>query len=52
MKNELADFKKYLMDEKRVSVHTVRNYLSDLEQFQSFLKTLFPSGADWAPWTR
>ena len=46
MKKELDDFKRYLMDEKRVSVHTVRNYLSDLNQFHAFLRTLFPSGVD------
>jgi integrase/recombinase XerC len=45
MKRELADFERYLRDEKRVSPHTVRNYLSDLGQFRAFIKTLFPDGA-------
>lgn len=48
MKQEVADFEKYLRDERRVSEHTVRNYLSDLDQFHAFLRSLFPSGVDLA----
>ncbi len=33
----IEDFKKYLMYERNASEHTLRNYLSDLEQFHDFL---------------
>ena len=41
----IGDFARHLRDEQRVSPHTLRNYLSDLEQFGAFLKALFPGGA-------
>jgi integrase/recombinase XerC len=37
-------FARQLRDEQRVSPHTLRNYLSDLEQFGAFLRNLFPGG--------
>ncbi|MCX7830692.1 MAG: tyrosine recombinase XerC [Acidobacteria bacterium] len=40
------DFRKYLEDEKRFSPHTVRSYISDVEQFMEFLKKVFPQGCD------
>jgi integrase/recombinase XerC len=46
MDRAIKDFEAHLRDERRVSGHTLRNYLSDLAQFRSFLKTLFPSGID------
>lgn len=42
----ISDFKNYLENEKRFSSHTVRNYISDLKQFQEFLKKVFPEGND------
>jgi len=39
-------FERHLSDEKRVSPHTLRNYLSDLRQFAEFLGRLFPRGSD------
>jgi integrase/recombinase XerC len=41
----IGDFARHLKDEQRVSPHTLRNYLSDLDQFSTFMKTLFPAGA-------
>ncbi len=41
MQKSVKQFERYLRDEKRVSDHTLRNYLSDLEQFRAFLKKLF-----------
>ncbi len=41
MKSALADFEHYLSEERRVSSHTLRGYLSDLEQFRAFLATAF-----------
>src|SRR3989337_809861 len=38
MNQYIDQFKKYLKVEKNVSVHTVRNYSVDIEQFQRFLK--------------
>lgn len=46
MKKDVAQFERYLRDERRVSAHTLRNYLSDLDQFESFLKSLYPEGPD------
>lgn len=40
----LDGFCRYLKDERRVSSHTLRNYLSDLRQFEAFLHRLFPRG--------
>lgn len=37
-------FERYISDERRLSAHTVRNYLSDLSQFYAFLKPLYPDG--------
>lgn len=37
MEQYLEDFKKHLMYERNVSEHTLRNYLSDLEQFHDYL---------------
>ena len=45
MKSAIADFGRYLREERRVSEHTLRNYLSDLEQFQAFLASAFGSPA-------
>lgn len=42
MKTALSDFQRYLRDERRVSAHTLRNYLSDLEQFRAFMATTMP----------
>ena len=39
MDSELLNFRNYLKNEKGMSVHTVRNYLSDLSQFDRFLKS-------------
>jgi integrase/recombinase XerC len=39
MNQYIEQFLKYLQVEKNVSVHTLRNYSIDLEQFQRFLKT-------------
>lgn len=33
----ILEFKEYLQHVRRCSAHTVRNYISDLEQFESFL---------------
>ncbi len=38
--NNKGSFLKYLKIEKRYSPHTVRSYLNDLDQFESFLKGL------------
>ena len=38
MNQYIDQFKKYLKVEKNVSVHTLRNYSVDIEQFQRFLK--------------
>ena len=46
MKRALAAFTAYLRDEKQVSPHTLRGYLSDLDQFASFLATVFPGGGE------
>lgn len=46
MKRALSAFTAYLKDEKQVSKHTVRNYLSDLDQFAAFIHQLFPSGLE------
>jgi len=46
VKRALAAFSAYLREEKQVSPHTVRNYLSDLEQFATFLNQLFPGGVE------
>ena len=46
MDRAIKEFEAHLRDERRVSDHTLRNYLSDLAQFRSFLKTLFPAGID------
>lgn len=40
----LDAFRRYLKDERRVSPHTLRNYLSDLRQFEAFVGRLFPRG--------
>ena len=45
MKTAIADFGRYLREERRVSEHTLRNYLSDLEQFQAFLTSAFGAAA-------
>ena len=42
MKTALNDFERYLRDERQVSAHTLRNYLSDLEQFRAFMQTTMP----------
>ncbi len=42
MKAALGDFERHLRDERRVSEHTLRNYLSDLQQFAAFLASAMP----------
>ncbi len=42
-------FRTYLEVECDASPHTIRNYLSDLEQFGTFAKTVRPSEAPLAP---
>lgn len=44
MEQYLEDFKKHLMYERNVSEHTLRNYLSDLEQFHEYLCPLDKQG--------
>lgn len=38
MRPLIEGFRRYLIVEKNVSAHTLRHYISDLEQFQDFLK--------------
>lgn len=45
MEQYLEDFKKHLMYERNVSEHTLRNYLSDLEQFYDHLCPLNAEGS-------
>ncbi len=47
MNQYIEQFKKYLQVEKYVSVHTLRNYSIDMEQFEKFLKdtNLCPDGS-------
>jgi integrase/recombinase XerC len=40
MDSDLVSFRNYLENEKGLSSHTVRNYLSDLTQFVEYLKNL------------
>jgi integrase/recombinase XerC len=40
------DFNIYLDDEKRFSPHTVRSYISDIDQFIEFIQRVFPQDAD------
>jgi integrase/recombinase XerC len=42
VKTALSDFEGYLRNERQVSAHTLRNYLSDLEQFSAFLTMAMP----------
>ncbi len=44
MKRAAETFERYLRDEKQVSPHTIRAYLSDIEQLLGFLSTIFPGG--------
>ena len=41
MEKAIKDFLRYLSAERNVSPHTLRNYFSDLTQFEGFLKKLF-----------
>jgi len=44
---ELRDqFRFYLDDEKRFSPHTVKNYISDIDQFIEFTGRIFPQGIE------
>jgi len=43
LKAAVREFERYLKDERRVSEHTLRNYLSDLDQFTAFLATAMPA---------
>jgi integrase/recombinase XerC len=43
MRKHIADFVRHLHDEKNVSLHTERNYHSDLIQFADFLKNADPA---------
>lgn len=38
---QMVNFKSYVQNERRLSVHTVTSYLSDLNQFQDFLQSTF-----------
>jgi integrase/recombinase XerC len=42
VKTALSDFEGYLRNERQVSEHTLRNYMSDLEQFNAFLCKAMP----------
>ena len=44
MKRAVEAFESYLRDEKQVSPHTTRAYLSDIAQLLGFLSALFPGG--------
>jgi len=46
MKDYLEQFERYLVLEKNASPHTVRNYLSDLREFNGFIKKDLPSLLD------
>lgn len=39
-------FREYLQNEKRYSEHTVRNYISDIDQFIEFIKSIFQGKID------
>jgi integrase/recombinase XerC len=43
MRKHIADFVRHLREEKNVSLHTERNYRSDLIQFADFLENADPS---------
>jgi integrase/recombinase XerC len=43
MRKHIADFVRHLRDEKNVSLHTERNYHSDLIQFADFLENADPT---------
>lgn len=45
MKDAIDKFVRYLTAEKNASEHTVRNYLSDLNQFSDFIKHSLPSSS-------
>ncbi|MBE9536463.1 MAG: tyrosine recombinase XerC [Proteobacteria bacterium] len=38
MEEHIKEFERYLKFEKNASVHTIRNYISDINQFDAFLK--------------
>ncbi len=40
MEDAVKDFLIYLSSERNVSPHTLRNYLSDLNQFEDYLKAI------------
>ncbi|MCI4398383.1 MAG: tyrosine recombinase XerC [Acidobacteria bacterium] len=44
MKRGVEAFERYLRNEKQLSSHTARAYLSDIAQLLSFLSTVFPKG--------
>jgi integrase/recombinase XerC len=46
MKHYLEQFERYLLLEKNASPHTIRNYLSDLREFNEFIKRELPSFLD------
>ncbi|HEX9860447.1 MAG TPA: tyrosine recombinase XerC [Nitrospirota bacterium] len=46
MQRHIHDFIAYLRNERNVSPHTVRSYLSDLEQFAAFFEGTGPGGVD------
>jgi integrase/recombinase XerC len=48
LQSALSEFERHLRDEQRVSGHTLRNYLSDLDQMAAFLRRLFPGGVEIA----
>ncbi len=45
----LALFRRHLVYEKAASSHTIRNYMSDLEQFAHFLTARWDAGRDGPP---
>ena len=45
MQNYLDKFEEHLKYERNLSIHTLRNYMSDLRQFQDYLCPVMPDGS-------